>query len=176
MAPSMNTGAEALEGSQELFTREWQVYRKMVANDYLFHRDAYGHLNRVLVEDVNRPFALLDVACGDASMTSEALRGTQIISYCGIDISEQALAIAQKNLATLECPIRLEEGDFVEAFTNWTGNCDIVWIGLSLHHLRAPGKLEIMRRIRNLMISNGCLLIYENTSPDGESRKMWLKR
>jgi hypothetical protein len=60
----MNTGAEALEGSQELFTRGWQVYRKMVENDYLFHRDAYGHLNRVLVEDVNRPFALLDVHVG----------------------------------------------------------------------------------------------------------------
>jgi ubiquinone/menaquinone biosynthesis C-methylase UbiE len=172
----MVTGTEAIGSSQELFTRDWQVYRKMIENDYLFHRGAYGRLHRVLVENVNRPFDLLDIACGDASMTAGALGGTKIASYCGIDISRQALALAEGNLAALGCPIRLEESNFVEALAAWEENLDIVWIGLSLHHLRAPAKLQIMRRVRNLMVSDGWLLLYENASPDGESREGWLER
>ena len=32
--------------TQELFLAQWQVYRKMVDNDYLFHRGAYDCLHR----------------------------------------------------------------------------------------------------------------------------------
>lgn len=172
----MVTGTEVVpRGSQELFTREWQIYRKMIDNDYLFHRGAYDRLHRFLV-DLKRPFELLDIACGDASMTVQALRGTRIAAYCGIDISRQALEIAEQNLTSLGCPIRLEQRNFIEALTTWDEKLDIVWIGLSLHHMRSLGKLQVMRQIRGLMNGQGCLAIYENSSPDGESREEWLER
>jgi len=173
----MDTAENAApRSSQELFTEDWQVYRKMVDNDFLFHRGAYDRLRQLLNEEVNRPFSFLDVACGDASMTVDALKGTQLQSYCGIDISKQALNIAERNLLSLDCTIRLEERNYIEALDRWSDRLDIVWIGLSLHHLQAPGKLGIMRRIRTLMDNPGRLVIYENTSPDGESRAKWLER
>src|SRR3954454_14293667 len=70
--------------TQELFLDAWHVYRKMVDNDYLFHRDAYGCLRRIL-EEIDRPFCFLDAACGDAGMSTVALRGTRIAHYYGID-------------------------------------------------------------------------------------------
>ena len=53
---------------------------------------------------------------------------------------------------------------------------DVVWIGLSLHHLRAPAKLEVMRAAHRLLDGHGMLLVYENASPDGEDRDTWLER
>ena len=37
--------------TQELFVSSWEIYRKMVDNDYLYHRDAYRCLRRVLSEE-----------------------------------------------------------------------------------------------------------------------------
>ena len=53
---------------------------------------------------------------------------------------------------------------------------DVVWIGLSLHHLRTLEKLEVMRAIRTILGEDGLFLFYEVTSPDGEDRDRWLQR
>ena len=87
--------------TQELFLEQWQVYRKMVDNDYLFHRAAYDCLHRHLRDEVTGPFRFLEAACGDAGMSTEALLGTKVSAYHGIDISKQALEIAERNLARL---------------------------------------------------------------------------
>jgi hypothetical protein len=42
-------------------------------NNYLFHREEYERLRNLLIEDVSGPFCFLDVACGDASSTVDAL-------------------------------------------------------------------------------------------------------
>ena len=109
--------------TQELFLAQWQVYRKMVDNDYLFHRGAYDCLHRYLRDKVTGPFRFLEVACGDASKSSEALLGTGILEYHGIDISQPALEIARRNLARLSCSVTLSEGDFVTALRDWRAPC-----------------------------------------------------
>ena len=169
-------GSEVVAPTQELFLKQWQVYRKMVDNDYLFHRGAYDCLHRYLKAEVTAPFRFLEAACGDASMSAEALAGTGVREYHGIDISRQALDIARANLARLACPVTLEERDFVSALRDWRKPVDVVWIGLSLHHLLALAKGETLRDIRRIFSDKGRLLIYENASPDGESREQWLSR
>ena len=57
-----------------LFRQQWQLYRKLVDNNYLFHREAYARLHQILVDEAVQPFRFLDIACGDASATVEALR------------------------------------------------------------------------------------------------------
>jgi SAM-dependent methyltransferase len=162
--------------TQELFLEQWQVYRKMVDNDYLFHRGAYDCLHRYLRDEVTGPFRFLEVACGDAGKSSEALLGTAVSEYRGIDISQPALEIAGRNLARLPCPVTLSQGDFVAALRDWQEAADVVWIGLSLHHLLGPAKAETLRDIRRIVGETGRLLIYEDASPDGETRQQWLER
>ena len=49
-------------------------------------------------------------------------------------------------------------------------------IGLSLHHLLASAKLDLMREIRSIVRDRGFFLIYENAGPDGEDGDAWLLR
>ena len=159
-----------------LFQSAWRTYRKIVENNYLFHREAYSALHRFLVEDVDRPFHFLDLACGDASASARALQGTKIVHYHGIDFSAEALKLAGVTLAGLGCPVTLEERDFVAAIGDLQRPVDVAWIGLSLHHLRQPEKRVFMARMRSLLGDYGRLLIYEPASPDDEDRARWLKR
>src|SRR3954463_9534971 len=111
--------------SQAIFQREWQVYRTLVDQNYLFHREAYACLHQILVEEVNYPFRFLDIACGDATASVAALTGTRIAHYDGIDLSAAALALAREALTVLRCPVTLEQADFVEALRVWTTPVDV---------------------------------------------------
>jgi hypothetical protein len=75
-------------------------------------------------------------------VTVETLKGTQIASYHGIDLSQAALDLASRALETLACPVRLDRRDFVEALRDRSEPLDVVWISLSLHHLLPPGEAE----------------------------------
>jgi SAM-dependent methyltransferase len=164
------------EPALALFQKQWQLYRKVVDHNYLFHREAYDRLHRILVEEAVQPFRFLDVACGDASATVEALKGTQIASYHGIDLSQVALELASRALETLACPVTLDRRDFVEALGDRPESVDVAWIGLSLHHLQTPEKLSVMRQMRSVVGDRGHFLIYENATPDDENRDAWLRR
>jgi hypothetical protein len=39
-----------------IFQREWRLYRKIVDLNYCAHREVYGRLRRVLVEEIELPF------------------------------------------------------------------------------------------------------------------------
>jgi SAM-dependent methyltransferase len=170
------TGDTPDEPAAALFQQQWQLYRKFVDNNYFYHREVYGRLHRILVEEAVQPFRFLDIACGDARASVEALRGTRIALYRGIDLSQAALELASKSLESLGCPVTLDHRDFVEAFRDRPEPADVAWIGLSLHHLITPAKLTLMREIRSVVGDRGLFLIYENASPDGEDRDTWLLR
>ena len=168
--------AAADESTIAIFQAEWSTYRKMVENNFLFHREAYARLHDVVVQQYARPFHFLDIACGDASASAGALAGTTVAAYTGIDFSALALDLAAKNLSVLSCPVTLVRLDFLDAIDETRTPVDLAWIGLSLHHLLAPGKLAFMRKVRGLLKPGGQLMVFENTSPDGEDRPTWLGR
>ena len=150
-----STGTIPDEPAAALFQQQWQLYRKFVDHNLLYHREAYGELHRILVEEVARPFRFLDIACGDASATADALKGTQVAHYHGIDLSQAALDLASKNLESLACPATLEHRDFVAALRDRPEPADVAWIGFSLHHLLGPAKLEFMREVRSVVGDRG---------------------
>ena len=53
---------------------------------------------------------------------------------------------------------------------------DMVWIGLSLHHLQTADKLVIMQEVRGVVGDRGEFMLYEPTCRDGESRDEYLAR
>jgi SAM-dependent methyltransferase len=162
--------------TQAIFQQQWQIYRSVVDHNYLFHREVYDCLRRILVNEAPQPFRFLDVGCGDATDIADVLSGTRIARYHGTDLSAAALELAGRSLAVLDCPVTLEQRDFVDALARPAEQTDVVWIGLSLHHLQNPAKLTVMRTIRGIVGDQGQLLVYEPTSPDGEDRPAWLRR
>lgn len=164
------------EAALEIFRQQWELYRKFLRYDYLENAGAYAELHRFLTENVTRPFAFVDLACGDASGIVTALKGTAIAHYRGIDLAPPALALAKHNLKALPCTVELEEADFTQAMRTSSESADIVWISLSLHHLPTPDKRALMRNVRDRLSPDGALLIYEPTCRDGEDRAAYLDR
>ncbi len=170
------TRVEPRRAAAAVFQDEWQVYRKMVDENYLFHREAYAALHDILAEEGDLPFRFLDIACGDASAAIATLKKTAVCHYHGIDLSEPALKLARKAIGALSCPVTLERRDFVTALRDRSLKADIAWIGLSLHHLRTAQKLAVMRHARVVVGDGGKFLVYENARQDGETRADWMER
>jgi SAM-dependent methyltransferase len=164
------------EEAMQTFRHHWQIYRKLVVNDYVSHKAVSAVLHRVFVEDVNRPFQFLDLACGDASLTVAALHDTPVIHYHGVDLSAPALALARRTVEALSCPVELEQTDFVSAMRERPEPADVVWIGLALHHLQTPDKEGLMREVRTAVGDDGRFLIYEPVCHEGESRPAYVDR
>src|SRR3954454_821220 len=161
--------------AEEQFARDWRTYAKLVDHDYVFHREVYAMLHRVLAE-LAGPFRFLDLACGDARGVVGALRGTAVAHYHGVDLSLPALEMARAAVEALGCPVELDHRDFVAAMADRPEPADVVWIGLSLHHLQPPDKLTILREARGVLGGQGQLLLYEPTCRDGEDRAGYLER
>jgi hypothetical protein len=168
--------AAADEKALKIFQQQWEIYSKFLEHDYLDNGKACARLRAFLEREVARPFAFLDLACGDASNVVKALQGTPVSAYRGVDLSAPALRLAKKNLAALPSPVELDEADFAAAMRRPAGPADIVWISLSLHHLDTEGKRALMREVRAGMADAGAFLIYEPTRNDGESRAAYLDR
>src|SRR5262249_60675431 len=106
-----------------------------------------------------RPFAFLDIACGDAGQMSRALAGTTIRHYHGIDLSEPALKLAAKNLSRAPFEVELDHRDFVGALTRRAEPADASSCGLSIHHLGTDGKRRLLKAIHDS--TSMLLMIYE---------------
>jgi SAM-dependent methyltransferase len=164
------------DDSQAMFNKHLATYRKIVGENLMFHHEVYGLLHNLLSQEMLKPFTFLDIACGDAVASAAALKGSAIDHYYGIDLSLQSLELARESLKALPCPVDLRCCDFVEAMADWSEAVDVVWIGMSLHHLQSEGKVRLMKNVHDTLTQNGLFLIWEPTPLDGESRVEWLDR
>ncbi|MEI7962784.1 MAG: class I SAM-dependent methyltransferase [Verrucomicrobiota bacterium] len=101
MAVSVQRDPEAVVA----FFNGWSLYRRIVDNDYLYHRSVKASLGEWLNEmesELGRPFSFLDLGCGDGLFSSEVLEGRSLSSYTGIDISPVALDLAARNTLQLK--------------------------------------------------------------------------
>ena len=169
----------------ELFRKSWNTYQKIVQSNKMSHVEAYRSLQVTLNKRMNhrRSFHFLDLACGDATHSCLALKGnTNCTRYTGIDLSETALEYArqsiQQHLPTTVTSKELLLGDFCDYESiikkrNGTKNTtnykederlDVVWVGLSLHHLETEEKGTFMKTVtKNLAPDDGLFMIYEPT-------------
>lgn len=160
----------------DLFNRQLATYEKVVRENYMAHREVYDLLHNLLVSEAPVGFVFMDIACGTAIASAKALSGAPVGRYIGVDNSQPSLDIAAKSLSALSCPVELRCQDFVEAVETWDGKADVIWIGQSLHHLRAAEKGEFMKLVRTRLATNGLFLIWEPTRLEGEDREGWMER
>jgi len=137
--------AKALTEVGEFFNA-WAIYRKVLSNNYMHHREIYQAITDLLAEQwESRPFKLLDLGCGDASFLAPTLQGRSIQHYMGFDLSAPALALAAENIAPLDCKAELINIDFMEGLAQTHEHFDIVFTSYALHHLTQEEKAEFFR-------------------------------
>ena len=59
--PSQDEGFSA----KEFFNRQWELYQKVLNNNYVGHQEIYDVLHKLLAQ-WSKPFTMLDLGCGDA--------------------------------------------------------------------------------------------------------------
>ena len=158
------------------FFGHWSIYRKAMDHNYLCHREVYGILEELLKKRFDRAFSLLDLGCGDASYISSALKNTRLKTYWGVDLSPVALSLAQNNMAGLDCKQIFTRGDFFLVAQEPGISAEVIWVGLSLHHLPLLQKERFLEFSFTLLADDGCLLIYEPTRRENEDRESYLRR
>jgi ubiquinone/menaquinone biosynthesis C-methylase UbiE len=157
------------------FFDQWQIYRRVLELDYLHHRDAYAALARVLA-DRTQPFSFLDLGAGDAVCTTRVLASLSVARYEAVDLSAIALKLAEENAAALACPKTFTHADFVERVGAGGEPFDVIFVGLSLHHLPARDKRAFFLKLRALLADGGSFFCYEPIREPDESRDAVLAR
>ena len=161
------------------FFNGWSLYRRIVDNDYLYHRSAREALAAWLdewVKDSNRSFSFLDLGCGDAAFSAGILKGRSVTSYTGRDLSPVALDLARENTAGIAAPVSLIPGDFMLEVGTLPSSYDIIYIGLSLHHLSRQEKEYFFGELRRKVSPGGAVLIFDPVLNPGESRDSYMGR
>lgn len=157
------------------FFDQWQIYRRVLERDGLHHRAAYAALRSALAERPE-PFSFLDLGAGDADCSTAALAGLPVAAYQAVDLSAVALELASKNAARLGGAVRLTRANFCEFIRDSTDRFDVIFIGLSLHHLPAGDKQTFLPALRGRLAAGGRLFFYEPIRDPGEDRDAVLAR
>lgn len=97
---------------QPLQTDKCSLTVQLLREDYLEHRTLYEAVQSIMVDKARQhPLRILDLGCGDSDYIARLLAaagGASIVeSYTGVDLSEPALAISERNIERCS-PIRRE--------------------------------------------------------------------
>jgi SAM-dependent methyltransferase len=151
------------------FFHVWDTYAKVVAANYMFHRELGDGVRRALAAAFGeKPVSVLDLGCGDAATFAPLLQGRALKRYIGADLSAAALDIARTNLAALPCPVDLQRADFANALAA-APSSDVIYISFALHHLPTAQKADFFRLAAQKLAPGGLLLLVDVMREEGES-------
>jgi SAM-dependent methyltransferase len=159
------------------FFDAWDTYQKVVAGDYMFHREIGTALNQVLrAKFGGRPFSILDLGCGDAAALAPLLEGLALQRYKGVDLSETALALAAENLMALTCPVDLANADILSALAAENISYDVIYSSFALHHLPTAQKAEFFQLAAPRLHNGGLLLLVDVVREEDETLDVYHER
>ena len=146
-----------------LFTEGWRNYRLVLEHDYLWHSLAESGLHETIVDRFGRDtaFAFLDLACGDAETTARVLRDFDAVEYVGVDSSPQALEAAAATNFGKGVRTRFVLADYVDFLNNDQGHYDVIFVGMSAHHLGERRLPEFFELVRKRLARDGLFVAYE---------------
>ena len=125
------------------FYKNWNVYNKMIAHNYMFHREFINEINRVIdTMPVSQPLTVLDLGCGDAALFSKVLERRPIALYVGYDTSAEVLRYAAASLQGLKADTRLVNDYLQNATTIEQEPFDLVYSSFAIHHLQEEQKIR----------------------------------
>jgi len=164
----------------DCFTNNWKTYQKALTNNYMEHQEIYGVLHKLLTDHFDRPFSLLELGCGDASLTVQALLNTNIADYTGIDLSATALEIAQRNMTQIKCGQTFIQDDISkvleELAQSQKQSFDVIMTSFVLHHLNLAQKDKVIEQISHLLKPQGVLVLIDIVRQEEEDRENYVKR
>ncbi|BAY99339.1 type 12 methyltransferase [Tolypothrix tenuis PCC 7101] len=166
--------------SDDYFKKNWVSYEKVLTNNYMEHQEIAGVLHKLLTDYFQKPFSLLELGCGDASLTVQALLDTNITDYTGIDLSATALAIAQRNMAQIQCRQTFIQDDIStvleELAASQKQSFDVIMSSFVVHHLNLAQKDRLIEQISHLLKNQGIFILIDIVRQEEETQEQYCQR
>lgn len=154
------------------FFSNWAMYRAVIDNDCMDHRQIYSNVSEILRER-DQPFTLVDLGCGDAAGIAPALNDTAITRFVGVDNAEPALDFAQETFSGAPYDVELLAEDLTAAIRT-DRTFDVVVMAFALHHFQPEAKRAILHDIAGRLNAGGELLLIDLVRQPGQSRAEYL--
>ena len=157
--PSKNADRNAVD----VFLKSWQVYQDIITHNYMFHSEISGAVRAALVGfKSNEKLCVLDLGCGDGSMTLTLLPPERIATYIGCDLSKPALDIAQRQIDFLSISARLLCDDMLKVAEEQPDqSIDLVLSSYAVHHLNANNKQRLVDQATRVLKPGGQLVLID---------------
>eukprot|EP01041_Mallomonas_annulata_P008403 gene8403-17322_t len=176
MSCTSKNGKEDIDKVKGFFDA-YSAYRNAVDGNCIYHVEAYAALDGFLDSHVSPPFSFMDLGCGDAIKSSEVLSHKQLTQYHGVDISTTSLEIARNSTSNLQCVKTFSQADFLEEVIQESDKLyDVIFVGLSVHHLPLHDKEKFFHHAHNRISPSGYLIIFEPVFSSGETRDDYYKK
>jgi SAM-dependent methyltransferase len=158
-----------------IFTRSWSLYDLLTEHNYMFHREIYAGIDR-LMEQCDESFdRILDLGCGNARYLAPCLKRMQPALYQGVDLSATALAEAHAYLAELSGEVVLTEGDLLEAVESTAQSWDVLFTGFALHHLMPEQKARFFQAVGRCLADKGWFILVDVVREENQDRESYLE-
>lgn len=119
-----------------IFIQHWKIYQTIIESDYMNHHSLGAATGTILDHHLGaQDLRVLDLGCGDAHQLVQVLNPFGVKHYTGIDLSPQALKIAEQNLSALNSPLQLITGKMEEEIERLNGSFNFIYSSFALHHL-----------------------------------------
>jgi SAM-dependent methyltransferase len=161
--------SQQASAATEFFVDTWEVYRKLVAANDMFHRELYAEVEKRLTPADGQPFSLLDLGCGDAARLAPVLRRLPVSCYLGVDLSPVALELAAANLRKLSGAVAFQLGNILDTLAGEKEPVDVIFSSFVLHHLDADEQLAFLQGCRRHLRPGGTLLLIDVLRDEGQS-------
>jgi ubiquinone/menaquinone biosynthesis C-methylase UbiE len=157
-----------------LFRTNWATYQKLLEHNYMFHHELV-HASQQLIQSIDRPLSLVDLGCGDASLSQILFKNNQISRYIACDLSQPALQLAKANLAPWSSQLELNCLDMLEQLGKIpNSSVDLVFSSYAIHHLTDQSKLALFKECFRVLKHAGSFVLIDVMRNDGQSRDNYL--
>ena len=162
----------------EIFKKNWWIYQQVTEHNYMFHHDFEKEVSSILKRDfqTEQPISVLDSGCGDSWLLSRLLKGRNVASFTGYDMSEMALSFAEKNLAGLSSSLHLQAGPMEESIKKAAPESfDLIYSSFAIHHLQDADKKELLSDFYSRLKQGGTIILIDILRDSSLSRHEYIE-
>lgn len=161
----------------EVFLKSWHVYQEIVRNNYMFHDEISNAVRTALANfKPKKNLTVLDLGCGDGSMTFQFLHPERVASYTGCDLSESALEIAQRKISQLSINAHLLCDDMMNVIAKQpTNSVDLIFSSYAVHHLDENNKLRLIEDSSRCLNEGGKFILIDIFREPNEDRAAYMR-
>lgn len=165
---------QSAEQTSEFF-QQWAIYRDVIKHNYMHHNE----LGVVLDRHLNAYTSLIDVldlGCGDAELFVRSQYTDKVKHYTGVDMSNDALALAKEHLQAKPFDKSFIVGDFYQYAMKKPATYDLIVVGYTLHHLSREQKETFLEHVKEMLKPSGKIVVYDLVRKNKETRDEFIDR